>query len=381
MANADILIIGGGPAGLTTAGALKQAGLESTILDSGERIGQSWEKRYDRLHLHTVRAYSGLAHFPIPREYPRYLSKDQYAGYLREYASHFDLNFVPNTTVRRVHPARANGHTGWAVESENGQRFARVVVIATGPFGQLVTPVWPEIARYRGKMLHSAEYRSGIDFQHQRVLVIGTGNSGMEIAVDLVEQGAASVTISVRACPPVVPRDFLGVPAQVFGIWMNALPPSVSDRVGNVLSRIALGDLRRYGLSSPGWMPFRSHRTPVIDVGIVRALKAGKVRVRPAVRSFTSTGVIFEESHDENASSEDFDAVIFATGFRTGLEHLLEPVGLVDHNGNPRFPSGTATPHPGLYFMGYFDSLRGFLYESSLASRRLAQVVKSYLNH
>src|SRR5512142_2542184 len=94
MPDVDILIVGGGPAGLTTAGALKQVGLDATILDQGERVGQSWEQRYDRLHLHTVRAYSGLAHFPIPRGYPQYLSKDQYAGYLRDYAAHFHLNVV-----------------------------------------------------------------------------------------------------------------------------------------------------------------------------------------------------------------------------------------------------------------------------------------------
>ncbi len=80
MPETEILIVGGGPAGLTTAGAIKQAGLESTILDCHERIGQSWEQRYDRLHLHTVRAYSGLAYFPIPRNYPKYISKDQYAN-------------------------------------------------------------------------------------------------------------------------------------------------------------------------------------------------------------------------------------------------------------------------------------------------------------
>src|SRR5512146_903576 len=90
----DILIVGGGPAGLCAAGALKHAGLEATILDGGEGAGSSWVRRYERLHLHTVRAYSGLAHYPIPRAYPKYLTKDQYARYLRDYASHFDLHFL-----------------------------------------------------------------------------------------------------------------------------------------------------------------------------------------------------------------------------------------------------------------------------------------------
>lgn len=371
MPDTEILIVGGGPAGMTTAGALKHAGLGSIILDNNERIGQSWEQRYDRLHLHTVRAYSGLAHFPIPRSYPKYLSKDQYASYLRDYASHFDLNIIPSTLVHRVRQEKMDGRPGWAVEARNETWFARVVVIATGQYSQPICPAWPGLSQYGGQALHSSKFRTGRAFQHQRVLVIGAGNSGMEIAADLVEQGASKVAISVRSGPPVVPRDFLGVPAQVFAILMNSFPPILSDKVGSALSRLALGNLHRFGLPSPSWMPFTSHRTPIIDVGFVPALKTGKVSVRPAVRSFTSTGVIYPDDRQEK-----FDAVIFATGFHSGLDQLLEPDGLIDQNGYPRFPSGAPTVCPGLYFMGYFDSLRGFLYESNLASQRLAREIK-----
>ncbi len=372
MPDTEILIVGGGAAGLTTAGALKQAGLESIILDSGERIGQSWEQRYDRLHLHTVRAYSGLADFPIPRTHPKYLSKDQYASYLRDYVSHFDLNVVPGTRVKRVRQEKMDGRPGWELDTGSETWFARVVVIATGQHSQPISPDWPGLSQYCGETMHSSKFRTGLAFQHQRVLVIGAGNSGTEIAVDLVEQGASKVVIGVRSGPPVVPRDFLGVPAQVFGILMNSFPPALSDRVGHALSRLALGDLYRFGLPSPSWMPFASHRIPVIDVGFVSALKAGKISVRRAVRSFTSTGVIYQDNRQE-----PFDSVIFATGFHTGLDQLLEPEGLIDQNSNPRFPSGAPTVCPGLYFMGYFDSLRGFLYESNLASRRLAREIKA----
>jgi len=134
---------------------------------------------------------------------------------------------------------------------------------------------------------------------------------------------------------------------------------------------MALGDLHQFGLPSPGWMPFASHRTPVIDVGFVSALKTGKVSIRPDVHSFTSKGVIYQDNREET-----FDAVIFATGFCTGLDQLLEPQNLIDKNGYPLFPSGAPTTCPGLYFMGFFDSLRGFLYESNLASQRQVQEIK-----
>lgn len=372
MPDAEILVIGGGPAGLTTAGALKHAGIDSTILDSGDHTGLSWEQRYDRLHLHTVRAYSGLAYFSIPRKYPKYLSKDEYAGYLRDYASHFALRVIPRTLASRVRQTQANGGALWAVDTGTETWTARVVVIATGQYNQPITPSWPGLAGFGGETLHSAQFHSGRAFQNRRVLVIGAGNSGMEIAVDLAEQGTSAVAISIRSAPPVVPRDYLGTPAQVFGMLMNSFPPAFSDRIGRALSRLALGDLNRFGLPAPNWMPFASRRTPVIDVGFAAALKAGKVQVRPDVGSFTPNGVKYLDQREES-----FDAVIFATGFDSGLRQLLEPDGLLDQYGNPCFPSGAPTAYPGLYFMGYFDSLRGFLYESNLASRRLAREIQT----
>jgi putative flavoprotein involved in K+ transport len=374
MPDVEILIVGGGPAGLTTAGALKQIGLEAIILDAGERIGQSWDQRYQRLHLHTVREYSGLAHFPIPRSYPKYLSKDQYADYLCDYVSYFRLNFIPNTRVRRVRQQAGEGRSIWAVDTGEETWTARVVVIAAGQNGQPVVPDWPGFEQYRGMTLHSADYRRGRAFQNQRVLVVGAGNSGAEIAADLAEQGAARVTLSIRTAPPVVPRDFLGTPAQLFGIWMYNLPAALSDRIGSMVSRLAFGDLARFGLPARRWQPFSARRTPVIDVGFVAALKAGKVAIRPGIAAFTSNGVIFQDQRQE-----EFDAVIFATGFRSGLAELLEPEGLLDERGLPRFPSGATTACQGLYFMGYCDSLRGLLYESNLASRRLARAIKTYL--
>jgi cation diffusion facilitator CzcD-associated flavoprotein CzcO len=200
------------------------------------------------------------------------------------------------------------------------------------------------------------------------VLVIGAGNSGAEIATDLVEQGASYVAVSVRTPPPVVPRDFLGTPVQVFAMMLTPLPPRLADRIGRALARLATGDLAPYGLTRPAWLPFSARRVATIDVGFVAQLKQGRMTIRPDVTRFTSSGVVYQDGR-----AEEFDAVIAATGFSSGLDRLIDLPGLLDEHGIPLAPSGRPTPYPGLYFMGYTYSLRGHLFEANLASRRLAR--------
>ena len=375
MPEIEIVIVGGGPAGLSTAGALKTLGLSAVVLEKDDRIGGSWLRRYERLHLHTVRAFSGLAHFPLPRQLPKYVSKDQYAQYLQEYAAHFDLKCVLNSPVRKVRVA-ADGHgDNLVVETEGETWRSRVVVIATGQYGVPMMPKWPGLEDYQGEVFHSGRYQSGKAFAGKCVLVIGVGNSGAEIAADLAEQGAAFVAVSIRTPPPIVPRDFLGTPVQVFGILMSRLPPRLADWIGAKLARIALGDLTRHGLRSPAWRPFTAKRVPIIDVGFVQEVKNGRVKVRPNVARFTRTGVVFEDGQEEA-----FDVVIAATGFTTGLDQLLEVGGVLDAKGSPLFPHGQRTAQPGLFFMGFIETHRGHLYEANLASRRLAQIVQEYLS-
>lgn len=375
MPDADIIIVGGGPAGLSTAGALKSLGRDAILLDRGDRIGSSWLRRYDRLRLHTVRAYSGLAHFPIPRHLPRYLTKDQYAQYLRNYAEHFALKYIPNTTVRRVAAARDGAAHNLIVETESETWRCRAVVIAVGQYGMPVLPAWPGLKEYEGRVVHSLLFKNGQEFAGQRVLVVGIGNSGAEIAADLAEQGAAYVAISIRTPPSIVPRDFLGTPVQIFGIALSRFPVRLADWIGARLARLALGDLTRYGLQQPAWRPFSAKRVPVIDVGFIKEVKNGRVKVRPTLAHFTRTGVMFEDGQEEA-----YDVVIAATGFKSGLAELLAVKGLLDEKEIPLRPQGEPTAQPGLFFMGYIETHRGHLYEAELASRRLAKIIENYLS-
>jgi len=375
MPEVPIVVVGGGAAGLSTAGALKHVGLDAVILEGDRQVGGTWLRRYDRLRLHTIRSLSGLAHYPIPRNLPTYLSRDQFAAYLRDYVRRFDLRLVAGCQVHRVRIESDGQFPRWSVESSCGTWRCRVVVIAAGHYGVPVLPEWPGRAGYGGGLFHSSAYRNGQSYAGKRVLVIGVGNSGAEIAADLAEHGAAFVAVSIRTPPPIVPRDPFGMPVQRSGIVLSRFPPRLADRLGRLVARLTLGDLTPYGLKPPAWLPYSARRVPVIDVGFVAALKRGVVHVRPNVERFTPTGVVYVDGQ-----AEDFDAVIAATGFRTGLEELLDAPGALDGRGFPAFLSGRPLNRFALSYMGYTQHLRGHLYEANRDSRRLATIIKAYLS-
>jgi putative flavoprotein involved in K+ transport len=235
-------------------------------------------------------------------------------------------------------------------------------------------PSWPGREIYSGRLAHSAEYANATPYVGRRVLVVGAGNSGAEIATDLVDNGAAFVAISVRTPPPIVPRDPFGMPVQRTSLLLSALPPAIANRIGWATARMTLGDLTRYGMPAGTFAPYTTRRVPLIDVGFIDALKRGRVQVRAAVARLTPTAAIFADGR-----AEPFDAIIAATGFTTGLPSLVDAPDALDRCGEPLSGSGEPTAYPGLYFLGFFHSLRGHLFEANRASKRLARNIEQYL--
>jgi cation diffusion facilitator CzcD-associated flavoprotein CzcO len=372
---APVVVVGGGASGLSAAAALKLRGIEAVVLEQDERVGGTWARRYDRLRLHTIRGFSGLAHYPIPRHNPPYLSRDEFVAYLNEYAHHFQLRIVTGQTVRRILQDSATPNA-WRIEHGGGEWRCRVVVVATGQYRVPVMPPWPGRETFGGQLSHSVSYSNGKPFVGKHVLVVGAGNSGAEIATDLMECGASFVALSVRTPPPIVPRDPFGLPVQRTSILLSFLPAPLANRLGQATARRVLGDLTRYGMPKADFAPYTTRRVPLIDVGFVAALKEGRVRVRPALDRLSATGAIFADG-----TEEPYDAIIAATGFETGLDSLLDAGDVLDEFGEPRDPAGAPTARPGLYFVGFIHSLRGHLFEANRASRRLARHVGRYLAH
>jgi putative flavoprotein involved in K+ transport len=289
------VVVGAGPGGLAAGAMLRRRGVDALLLDRFPRVGDSWRRRYDRLHLHTIRSLSNLPGLAIPWSEGRWVSRDGVARYLEAYARHHGLEVLSGTEAVGID--RSDGT--WGVRTTGPTLQARHVVVATGDDRTPYTPAWPGLEDFPGEILHSSSYRNAEPFRGQDVLVAGTGNSGAEIAVDLFEGGAASVRIAVRTPPNIVPRVVLGIPTQMLGIVLRRFPPAVADALGRNTQRIAVGDLAPYGFPRPALGVYSRHRRdgiiPILDIGLIRLLKTRKVHGVAAVERFEGSDVVLAD--------------------------------------------------------------------------------------
>ena len=363
----SVCVVGAGPAGLAAAAMLTEAGARVVVLERAE-VGASWTSRYDCLHLHTVRWLSGLPGYGIPRSYGKWPPRDRVVDYLRTYAARNVLDVRTGMDVRRID--RNDGR--WVVHASDGAVEADRVVVATGYSNVPFVPDWPGM--FGGEVLHSSAYRNPERFRGRRVLVVGSGNSGAEIAADLASGGAAEVLLSVRTPPAIVRRDTAGVPTQPLGIASSHLPVPVVDRIAATLRRVAFGDLAALGLPAPErpYSEFLRRRViPVIDVGIIDAVREGRVRVVADVERLDGDAAVLMDG-----SRPAVDAVIAATGFRTGLEPLVGHLEVLDASGVPLVHAPNQHPSaPGLHFVGFDVTLGGMLRVIGRQARALARLV------
>ena len=366
-----VVVIGGGPAGLAVAAVLKSKQIDALVLDRAASIGASWMAHYDRLHLHTVRWLSHLPGLRLPRGEGKWVARDAVVRYLQNYAEHHALRVRLATAATSV---RREGSV-WKVETNDGSVSADAVVIATGHNDEPVMPEWAGMAGFAGELQHSSAYRSGLPYAGKDVLVVGAGNSGAEIAVDLVEHHARKVWLSVRTPPNILRRDLAGLPTQAIGILVRKLPVSVVDKIAGVTQRLTVGDLSKYSMPRPERGVYtrvrHDDRIPILDVGLIGALKRGEIEVVPAVESFDGSEVVLL-----GGKCVVPEAVIAATGFRRHLQDLVGHLGVLDASGTPVFNGATTDPrHPDLYFLGYSNPLSGNLRELGIDARRIARAI------
>ena len=362
--------MGAGPAGLAVGACLKQAGISCLILEQADKVGVAWHRYYQRLHLHTDKKHSALPFAPFPKEYPRYPSRSQMISYLEAYSRQFLLE--PRLGQQVISAHQSDGI--WEIRTQDTCYQASNLVIATGYNREPCLPTWPGQDSFQGGIFHSALYQNGEPFRGQEVLVVGFGNSGGEIAVDLWEHGARP-SLAVRGPVNVIPRDLLGIPILAIGILQSKLPPRWADALNAPLLRAVMGDLTQYGLRKLPQGPVTqirgNKRIPLIDVGTIQLIKRGQAKVYPGIERFSEDAILFTDGRQEK-----FDAVILATGYRPRVNAFLEgAVATHDEKGTPLF-SGPETPIPGLYFCGFHVSPTGMLREIALEARRISAVIK-----
>ncbi|XP_068655714.1 probable indole-3-pyruvate monooxygenase YUCCA11 isoform X2 [Aristolochia californica] len=350
----SVIIVGAGPAGLATSACLNLLSVPNLILEKEDCFASLWKHRaYDRLHLHLAKEFCELPHMPYPPTAPTFIPRKDFVRYLDEYVSRFDLKPLCSRSVESATFSQAD--KAWIVQARNTKTDVMeeyqgsFLVVATGENGEGFIPSIPGLECFTGEVMHSSQYRTGGKYSNKSALVVGCGNSGMEIALDLCNHGA-KVSIVVRSPFHVFTRNMI----HKAMVLLKQLPCDIVDIITVELGELHYGDLTRYGIQRPSEGPFRlkdkTGRSPVIDVGTIEKIVLGKIKVVPSLKGIREKKVSFSDGQTRN-----FDVIVFATGYRsTAKRWLKDDDGLMNAKGMPkeRFPRHWKGRN-GLYCAGF----------------------------
>lgn len=319
-----VAVIGAGAAGLAATKALVDVGLDVVTHEKGDRPGGLWDRdnasglssAYVSLHTNTSKGRTELADFPMPADWPDYPSADRVAGYLADYARHFGL--LPRIRFASTVTAVERQDRGWQVTTEDGSTESYDAVVVAN--GHNWDPRWPEPAypgTFAGTQLHAHHYRTPDVFEGRRVLVVGMGNSAMDIAVDASYVARGPVLLSARHGVHIVPKYLFGRPADATGGVISVLPWRIRQRLAETLLRVAVGRPESYGLPAPSGGLFQNH--PTISDTILHRVTHGEVEPRPGIERFEGDEVVFTDGRRDAV-----DVIVWATGYRVTIPFLDE---------------------------------------------------------
>ncbi|WP_051298693.1 flavin-containing monooxygenase [Arthrobacter castelli] len=340
-------IVGAGAAGIGSALAFVEHGLEFDILEAGYEVGGHWNHGYDILHLITSRDTTGYPGYPMSEQYPEFPSRGQVLEYLQSVANmhqiHDRIHF--GQTVEKI-SRTDTGH--WLVRTQGRELEYAGVLIATGHLRQ---PRIPDIAaRFTGQSIHSKDYRNTVSLAGESVLVVGSGNSGCDIAVDCA-QHLLDTDIVIRSSQGFLPKSFFGVPRAELD-WVNKLPGILRKPVTDLLARVTLGRNERYrGLPSHEKLP-EEDDIPVINSLLLYWIQHGRADVTPGIADIRGREVEFT-----NGTRKTYDSIIWATGYEVTVpgigERLRWQNGCPVTFGSSIFPAGADEEFDNLYLVGF----------------------------
>ncbi|MCL7032748.1 hypothetical protein MKW94_010780 [Papaver nudicaule] len=371
----EVIIVGAGPSGIATSVCLNHLSIPNIVLEREDCLASLWTKKsYDRLHLHKPKNFCELPYMAFPADYPTYMSKDQFIVYLENYAARFMINPLYN---RLVDFASFDDSTKkWRVKVRNtGSDFeeyiSRFLVVAAGRNSDPYVPEINGLDSFTGEVIHSTEYKSGERYANKNVMVVGAGNSGMEIALDLSIFGAKT-SIVVRSPIHIISREMsrLG-----FMLMMMNFPINMVDWLLFFAGLVIFGDTTKYGIARPKEGVLLMHKKyqafPVVDVGTFSKIKSGQIQVLPPIKRITGDNVEFA-----NEKSHQFDVIVFATGFKRSVNKWLEDGEyILNENGSPNFSISWKGKN-GLYCAGLTKT---GLFAAAADARNIANDIKTQL--
>ncbi|KAF8007040.1 hypothetical protein BT93_K1137 [Corymbia citriodora subsp. variegata] len=354
------VIVGAGPSGLATAALLRDQGVPFMVLEKTDCIASLWQKRtYDRLRLHLPKQFCQLPKVPFPEDFPEYPTKRQFIDYLEAYARRFDINPQFNECVQSARYDETSGL--WRVRSVSTAGGGRVeveyicrwLVVATGENADCVTPDFEGLSEFGGDVMHACQYKSGEKFAEKKVLVVGCGNSGMEVSLDLCNHNALPSMV-VRDSVHILPREVLGKSTfELAVLLMKWLPLWLVDKLLLILAWLVIGNVEKCGLKRPSVGPLELKntmgKTPVLDIGALEKIRSGKIKLVPGIKKFSRGQVELV-----NGEKHDVDSVILATGYRSNVPFWLKESEFFSKDGFPKspFPNGWKG-NSGLYAVGF----------------------------
>jgi hypothetical protein len=333
-------IVGAGPAGLAALKAMVDAGHDVDCFEASGEIGGHWNHDYDALHLITSSRVTGYDGFPMPEAWPLFPHRDLMLQYFHLFADAHGLKpkITFETAVKTIEPLPTEGPTGsagWAVTTSDGQRREYDGVLVAN--GHLRDPKVPKVpGEFTGKQIHSGRYRNTKDLDGTRVLVVGSGNSGCDLAVDAA-QDFFQTDIVIRRGHFFQPKTFFGRPRAELA-WMREFSFEEQDLITRLMMRLSVGTYEDY----PG-MPQPDHSTladgpPVVNDLLLYWLKHGRIGIRPGIERFDGRTV-----HFSDGTSAEYDSILWATGFHASVPFLDESL-LQRRDGVPLRVGGAVVP-------------------------------------
>lgn len=341
-----VVVIGAGPAGLAAARALRVRRIPYVQIERHSDVGGIWDMdnpgspMYRSAHFISSRDKSGFLGFPMPADFADYPSREQILRYTRSFARRYDLmgGIRFDTSVQSVTQDDRTGE--WTVTTDSGAIAASAVICCTGVTWDARIPEVP--GSFDGEIRHSVSYRDPSEFRGKRVLIVGLGNSGADIACDAAAN-ADRAFISTRRGYHFIPKHILGAPSdetEWLPIWGERL-------LYRLFAPLVIGDTRRWGLPKPDHRLFETH--PLINTQLLHHLQHGDITAKPGLSRFDENGVFFTDG-----SHEVVDLVLFATGYDMSIPYLptdyLPWVG-----GRPKMYLNAFAERPGLFGVSYIE--------------------------